>query len=122
MFRLPSSTAGWVAVLAVSLALPAWAQHVTPPADPHPLPTREVFAAAPLADDGLAAQRGGAETTNDMELSGVVGSNHASDLLTGHNIVSEGSLTGNAGFATVVQNSGNNVLIQNATIINLHLQ
>ncbi|MBS1132429.1 MAG: hypothetical protein H6R16_3431, partial [Proteobacteria bacterium] len=32
------------------------------------------------------------------------------------------SFAGAAGFSTVVQNSGNNVLIQNATIINLRVQ
>lgn len=75
----------------------------------------------PVVSENLDRQRGGAQTANDMELSGVVGNNHASDLITGNNIVTDGSLTGNAGFATVVQNSGNNVLIQNATIINLQL-
>jgi hypothetical protein len=34
----------------------------------------------------------------------------------------DGSFAGAAGFATAVQNSGNNVLIQNATIINLRVQ
>ncbi|QID19707.1 hypothetical protein G3580_03705 [Nitrogeniibacter mangrovi] len=77
---------------------------------------------AALSPDALAAQRGGTETLSDMKLGGVVANNQASDLVTGHNIVSDGSLTGNAGFATVVQNTGNNVLIQNATIINLQLQ
>jgi hypothetical protein len=43
-------------------------------------------------------------------------------LSTGSNYVSDGSFAGATGFATVVQNSGNNVLIQNATVINLKVQ
>ena len=60
---------------------------------------------------------GGTETLNDMDLDGVVSGNHASNLMTGQNVVTDGSLSGNAGLATVVQNTGNNVLIQNATIV-----
>ncbi|MCP5253842.1 MAG: hypothetical protein H6947_05220 [Zoogloeaceae bacterium] len=61
---------------------------------------------------------------NDMQLDGVVGGNHASDLVTGSNTVADGSLTGNAGFTTMVQNTGNNVAYSsgNATIVNLQLQ
>lgn len=123
------STVGFALVLALAVSLPvrgdegAVEQQLQ---DAGAAVEPEVFAnplgLSPIRDDGLASERGGAQTANDMELSGVVGNNHASDLVTGHNVVSEGSLTGNAGFATVVQNSGNNVLIQNATIINLQVQ
>ena len=86
---------------------------------PEPL-TR--LGSGPVSEDALNRQRGGTNTMNDMELDGVVGNNHASNLVTGQNIVTDGSLTGNAGLTTVVQNSGNNVLVQNATIVNLQLQ
>ncbi|NTV11487.1 MAG: hypothetical protein HGA47_12030 [Zoogloea sp.] len=70
----------------------------------------------------LETQRAGTLVANDMKLDGVVAGNAASDLVTGLNIVTEGSLTGNSGLTTLIQNSGNNVLIQNATIVNLQLQ
>lgn len=41
---------------------------------------------------------------------------------TGSNSVSNDAFSGASGFATVIQNSGNNVIIQNATIVNLSLQ
>lgn len=77
---------------------------------------------APVSENALDHQRGGTNTMNDMDLDGVVGNNHASNLVTGQNMVTDGSLTGNAGLTTVVQNSGNNVLVQNATIVNLQVQ
>ena len=86
---------------------------------PEPLTS---LGSAPVSEKALDHQRGGASTMNDMELDGVVGNNHASNLVTGQNIVTDGSLTGNAGLTTVVQNSGNNVLVQNATIVNIQLQ
>jgi hypothetical protein len=75
-----------------------------------------------LSDDQLAGQRGMALVTNTNDLDGYVYENSASDLVTGYNVVSDGSLAGNAGLATVIQNSGNNVLIQNATILNVQVQ
>ena len=59
---------------------------------------------------------------NDLKNDGLVSQNHASNLSTGSNFVNDGSFAGAAGFSTVVQNSGNNVLIQNATVINLRVQ
>lgn len=88
---------------------------------PTPVPLTG-FSSAPVSEKTLDHQRGGTNTMNDMELDGVVGNNHASNLVTGQNIVTDGSLTGNAGLTTVVQNSGNNVLVQNATIVNIQLQ
>jgi hypothetical protein len=74
-------------------------------------------------DAALRDMRGGTDTqTNDIWSNGTVGQNQASYLTTGSNFVDGGSFTNATGFPTVVQNSGNNVLIQNSTIINLQLQ
>jgi len=82
----------------------------------------DAFAAA-VSDDLLAGQRGKALIpTNTNNLDGAVYDNAASDLVTGYNMVSDGSLTNNAGMNTVIQNSGNNVLIQNAVILNIQMQ
>lgn len=72
----------------------------------------------------LAEQRGGSDAASlsDMKLNGVVTDNRASNLTTGNNIITDGALAGVSGVPLVVQNSGNNVLIQNATIINVQLK
>ena len=83
----------------------------------------EIFGSVAVDNQDLAISRGGAELTlNDLKSVGEVNQNHASNLVTGSNLVTDGSFSGAAGFSTVVQNSGNNVLIQNATIINLRVQ
>lgn len=72
----------------------------------------------------LARQRGGTDpgVLNDLKLNGVVSDNRASNLVTGNNIISDGALSGASGVPLVVQNSGNNVLIQSATIINVQVK
>lgn len=83
----------------------------------------ELFGSVAVDSLDLAISRGGTEVThNDLKNNGVVSDNHASNLVTGSNWVTEGSFAGATGFATVVQNSGNNVLIQNATIVNLQVK
>jgi parallel beta-helix repeat protein len=47
--------------------------------------------------------------------------NVASQLTTGSNSISENSFSNSSGIPIVIQNSGNNVLIQNSTILNLQL-
>lgn len=77
----------------------------------------------PVASDQLAGQRGGFEVVqNDLRLSGTVADNSAVNVASGHNLISEGSFAHSRGFPMVVQNSGSNVLIQNATVINLQVQ
>jgi len=83
--------------------------------------SNDVFDAA-IPDDMLDGQRGMALITNTNDLDGAVYDNSASDLVTGYNLVSDGSLVNNSGFNTVIQNSGNNVLIQNAVILNIQMQ
>lgn len=77
---------------------------------------------APADAERLAQLRGGTDVTNnDMALRGTVGSNIASDVVTGTNSISAGSFANVSGIPIVIQNSGANVLIQNATIINLQM-
>ena len=80
-------------------------------------------AAAAVATEKLDDVRGGAEVVvNDMRLHGTVGDNAAINTFSGSNIVSEGSFSNAAGLPTVIQNTGNNVLIQNATILNVQFK
>jgi len=55
-------------------------------------------------------------------LDGSVSEVKAFDLLTGSNSVSDGAFSGASGVPMVIQNSGNGVLIQNATILNVMVQ
>lgn len=75
-----------------------------------------------LGDAELANQRGGSEThINQNNATGTVSGNVASQLNTGSNTISESAFSNTNGIPIVIQNSGNNVLIQNSTILNLQL-
>jgi hypothetical protein len=84
-------------------------------------PENAIGAQAP-SDIPLAQQRGGTDTRNDMRLAGSVAANTAVNVVTGTNSIDAGSFANMAGIPVVIQNSGANVLIQNATIINLQLK
>ena len=79
-------------------------------------------AVAAVGDDELSGRRGGAAVQNDVKLDGVVGSNEATNTISGANTISSGAFSGSAGLPMVIQNSGNNVLIQNATIVNVQIK
>lgn len=82
-----------------------------------------VFAGAVLDDTALSGQRGGADVhLSEIRAIGTVSEVSASDLVTGHNIVSGGALAGASGMPMFIQNSGNGVLIQNAVIVNVQVQ
>lgn len=85
-------------------------------------PDRSVaFIAKPVDSATLASYRGGAELVrNDMTLNGTTADNSARNVNTGDNTISAGSFANMAGLPIVVQNTGANVLIQNAVI--LHVQ
>jgi len=134
-------------VLAWLLCLPCLAQQVQPvpaqdaapaieapaqPGDrsPAPMPTplgeakgeRGVFA-APLGEEQLSRMRGGAETPwSEMKLNGTVTGNSSIDVVSGNNVINGGSFVNASGLPTVIQNTGSNVLIQNATIVNVLFQ
>lgn len=80
------------------------------------------------ADDALLGDaRGGSDlssidTTLDTTLSGTVSGNSAINVLTGSNVIQSGSFANMSGIPIIVQNTGANVLIQNATVINLQLK
>jgi hypothetical protein len=75
-----------------------------------------------LGDAELANQRGGSDThISQNNATGTVSGNVASQLNTGSNTISESAFSNTNGIPIVIQNSGNNVLIQNSTILNLQL-
>ncbi|HEY3596260.1 MAG TPA: hypothetical protein VGL08_01900 [Paraburkholderia sp.] len=73
-----------------------------------------------MSAEQLDAHRGGEAVFNDMKLTGTVADNTARGISTGSNSINQGSLANSSGLPTVIQNSGTNVLIQNATILNVH--
>jgi hypothetical protein len=83
---------------------------------------RNPFGSKPVTAAVLATKRGGDRVFNDAQLKGVVSDNQATNVVTGMNVISDGAFAGSAGLSTVIQNSGNNVLIQNATIVNVQLK
>lgn len=74
----------------------------------------------------LEGYRGGSEAfttyTNTMNVDGTVSNSTAVDIASGTNAVAGGAFTNTAGIPTVIQNSGSNVLIQNALIVNLQFK
>ena len=77
----------------------------------------------PAAPAQLEHARGGSDgIVTNADLRGAVSGNSASQVVTGGNTISAGSFAGASGIPIVIQNSGANVLIQNATVINLRLQ
>ncbi len=83
---------------------------------------------AVLSADDLEAERARAMlevdriTINDQDLNGVVSNNSAIDTISGNNTIA-GDAFGNAtGFIGTIQNTGNNVLIQSATIVNIAVE
>ena len=79
-----------------------------------------------LSADDLAGQRGeGVDiddvTLNDIEMDGTNHSNSVTNSVTGQNFIGDGAFIGASGMFDTIQNSGNNVLIQNATIVNINM-
>ena len=78
----------------------------------------------PLPAKALAGKRGGSDfktVTNLNDVRGTVQNNSATNVVTGNNAITS-SFAGASGIPMVIQNTGNNVLIQNATIVNVQLQ
>ncbi|MEJ2766385.1 carbon storage regulator [Photobacterium sp. MCCC 1A19761] len=81
-----------------------------------------------LSEDVMTMSRGGQyelqidniHASSDMY--GDVAGNGAYNNVTGDNIIAEGTFSDTSGIISVVQNTGNNVLIQNATVVNLTLK
>jgi hypothetical protein len=114
-----SSTVFRIAVLGALFGF-GHAAHATD-ADPQ-------FAAwgAPVSSEKLRVHRGGtdmpATPLNAVQLNAKMFNNSANFNLTGNNVVSDGAFANASGLPTVIQNSGNNVIIQNSTILNLNLK
>lgn len=83
--------------------------------------TLDGFGAA-VSTGTLDRYSGGGLVQNNQSLTGNVSGNSASDLTTGSNMLGGNSLSGSTGLPTIVQNTGNNVLIQTGVIVNVQLK
>lgn len=116
------SSNGWITMLlATSLSIPAavCAGDVAPPAATA-APVVVTGIGPALSADALDGYRGGADTvSNDIAVNGEVSGNSAEHVVGGSNAISDGAFANSSGIATVIQNSGTNVLIQNAMVVNV---
>jgi hypothetical protein len=85
-------------------------------------PSDSTFGSA-LDGHALDALRGGTDNrtliTNASDVDGRVDGNTSVGSVTGGNLVDGGAFGHAAGLSTVIQNSGNNVLIQNSTVVSV---
>jgi hypothetical protein len=65
---------------------------------------------------------GGTDISNRITLHGDVSNNNTDHTVTGNNSIGSGAFSGSVGLPMVIQNSGNSVLIQNATIVSVQFQ
>ena len=75
----------------------------------------------PLSEDELEARSGGQaigfQVINDSVFNADISNNALNSGSTGDNAVNDSAFTDLSGFALIIQNSGNNVIIQNTTVI-----
>lgn len=72
----------------------------------------------PVDPGMLSDLRGGYDLTeNNIDVDGGVDGNTAHGVISGANTISDGAFANASGLSTVIQNSGSNVLIQNAMIV-----
>ena len=112
----------WLTRFALLMALPAHAlAQSTSLSPPDPVATPSAFT-HPVATPSLARLRGGSEwVSSNIKLLGTTAGNTADHVITGSNAISAGSFTNLNGIPLVIQNTGANVLIQNAVILQLQM-
>ena len=69
--------------------------------------------------DQIRGLGGVVDVTNNANLGAVLTNNDANDSLTGYNIIDQGSFNDANGVFSIIQNTGNNVIIQESTIITI---
>ncbi|HQS22562.1 MULTISPECIES: hypothetical protein [unclassified Acidovorax] len=85
-------------------------------------PVRSAFVAPAVDSATLDSYRGGSSlVSNDLMLAGTTADNTAHNVNTGNNAISAGAFANMNGMPVVIQNSGANVLIQNAVIVHVQM-
>ncbi|CAG9235696.1 conserved exported hypothetical protein [Paraburkholderia sabiae] len=102
-----------------AVVVPAAQASADKTASPAPASAADATFGVAMTAEQLDAHRGGEQVYNDMNLRGTVANNTARGVDTGSNMITGGSFSSASGLPTVIQNTGANVLIQNATIVNV---
>lgn len=107
----------------VAIDVPVLPLAAATPADAVDMPAANDAFGPAIAGDALDGMRGGTDNkttiTNVSDVDGRVDGNTAINAITGGNLVDGGAFGNAAGLSTVIQNSGNNVLIQNSTVVSV---
>ena len=82
-------------------------------------PAHDASFGVALNSEQLDGLRGGDALVGQNFLNGTLSDNVANKVSTGSNTISDGSFSSSSGLPTVIQNTGANVLIQNATVLNV---
>ena len=110
------------AVLVMALPMQTMAQTFPGQAAPESAVATSMEFDKPVAMATLESYRGGTQlVVNDMQLAGTTSGNSATQVVTGSNAISAGSFANMSGLPVVIQNSGANVLIQNAVIVHVQM-
>jgi hypothetical protein len=108
-------------VLAGTIMLAVGAQQAIAQKKPGPEDMAGLGKAMP--SKALDAQRGGqGVVVNTNDLKAKMYDNRAIDNITGNNYISESAFSHSSGLPVAVQNTGNNVIIQNSFILNLEMK
>lgn len=67
--------------------------------------------------DQIRGLGGVVDVTSNANLGAVLTNNDVNDSVTGYNIIDQGSFNDASGVFSIIQNTGNNVIIQDSTII-----
>jgi hypothetical protein len=82
-----------------------------------------IFAAIPVSETELSAQRGRYKPElvqfSSQELDAVLEENSASGTVNGHNTIADDAFKSAQGHVSIIQNTGNNVIIQDTAIYNI---
>lgn len=114
----PSTAAAPANAAAPAAAAPAAAAIAATPATGAAAAHDASFGVA-MSPDQLDEHRGGDALIGQNYLTGAVSDNVANRISTGSNSIADGSFANSSGLPTVIQNTGANVLIQNATVLNV---
>lgn len=117
------------ALLGMGCLCAAWAAAPVAPAATASPPGHVAAADGAIAGFGpsvdratLANQSGGSDVIESININGSVSNTSTENVSTGVNWIGGGAFGNAAGLPMVIQNSGNSVLIQNATVINIQMQ
>jgi len=83
-----------------------------------------VFSSAEIAlpdelDNAIGREGVDMTTLNNMNVRATLSGNQANNTVNGYNIIDHGAFAQASGINSVIQNTGNNVVIQDATILNV---